>query len=204
MGSLLLAQSRHDTWIRNRLASPMATSGPDARKIAIKATQDAFAKESCELLRVGAAPHKIDAFVAAGQISLVIAPYFRLAYGALQLNATVSFVDQEFERLRGRDAFTRESLGVFGAFSGNFPTLSRAAWIERGDLSHGLTQALAPYIEIVRTYPRDRQGFQLAVNSGAICDLPSRHFLAGAMRAERGRDFLDWLGVGPTSATSSQ
>ena len=197
-----MARSGHDTRNRNRLASAMATSGPDARKIAIEATRDAFAKEGCELVRVGAAPHKIDAFVAAGQISLVIAPYLRLAYGALQLNATVSFVDQEFERLRGRDAITRESLGVFAAFSANFPTLRRSAWIERSDLSNGLAQALARYMDIVRPYPRDRQGFQLAVNSGAICDLPSRYFLAGPMLAERRRDFLDWLGVRPTAATS--
>ncbi|MBL8544758.1 MAG: hypothetical protein JNJ63_13200 [Hyphomonadaceae bacterium] len=180
----------------------MATSGPDARKIAIQATRDAFANESCDLVRMGAAPHKIDAFVATGQISLVIAPYFRLAYGALQLNATIAFVDREFERLRGRDAITQESLGVFGAFSANFPTLSRSAWIERSDLSHGLAQALAPYMDIVRTYPRDRQGFQLAVSSGVICDLPSRYFLAGPMLAERRRDFLGWLGVGPAGATS--
>lgn len=173
----------------------MALNGPDARKIAIQATRDAFANESCELVRVGGAPRKIDAFVAAGQISLVIAPYFRLAYGALQLNAMLSFVDQEFERLRGRDAITRESLGVFCAFSANFPTLRDSAWIERSDVSHGLTQALAPYLNIVRTYPRDRQAFQRAVSSGVICDLPSRHFLARSMLAESQRDFLDWLGV---------
>ena len=180
----------------------MALSGPDARKIAIQATRDAFAKEGCALVRVGGAPHKIDAFVATGQISLVITPYFRLAYGALQLNATLSFVDQEFERLRGRDAITRDGLGVFSAFSANFPTMGRSAWIERDDLTRGLTQALAPYMDIVRTYPRERHGFQLAVTSGAICDLPSRHFLGGPMLAERRRDFLDWLGVGTTAAKS--
>lgn len=173
----------------------MALTGPDSRKIATQATRDAFESEGCSFIRVGEAGHKYDAFVASGQVSLVICPNFRLAYGKLQLRAVLSFVDQEFERLGDREPFSQESLGVFCAYSANFAELRRSDWIEREEISEGLARALEPYSAIVRAYPRERQAFRNAVASGAICGLPSQYFLASPFLAERRLDFLKWLGL---------
>ncbi|MEJ0058420.1 MAG: hypothetical protein WDM79_02000 [Terricaulis sp.] len=173
----------------------MAITGPDSRKIAALATRDTFTREGCSFVRVGETGHKYDAFVAPGQISLVVCPGFRLAYGKIQLSAFLSFVDQEFERLGDREPLTQETFGVFGAYSANFAELRRSDWIERENLTDDLARALEPYIAIVRAYPRERQAFRSAVASGAICGLPSRYFLAGAILAERRLEFQKWLGL---------
>lgn len=169
--------------------------GPASRKLAIAATRTAFVSAGCALVRVGEPGHKRDAYVAAGQISLVIQPQFRLAYGQIQLTASLSFVDEEFERRNGRDKITQESLATFCAHFLNFDELRRSAWMSRDNLNEDLAKALGPYLTIVQTYPSERNAFAGALRSGTICGMQSKYFMWAEWMAQRRREWSEWLGL---------